>query len=219
MTPSRPPLRVVLVDDHHFFREGLRGMLVADGISVVGEATSGEAAVAVTREQEPDVVLLDLRMPGSSGVEAVRRIVSSRPETHVIVLTVSAQHGDVLDALAAGARCYLLKDTRVEELVASIRLAAAGHAVLSREVVSALAGQLRGGGRRAVVGGTGAPGLTARELDVLRLITQGADNATIGRELSISSHTVKRHVTSVFGKLGVQNRVQAAVCAVRAGVV
>jgi len=219
MARSGHTLRVVLADDHHFFREGLRGMLAADGISVVGEATDGDGAVAVTREQEPDVVVVDLSMPGGSGIDAVRRIVSSRPQTHVIVLTVSAEQSDVLDALAAGACCYLLKDTRVEELVASVRLAAAGHAVLSREIVSALAAQLRASDRGAAGDALDGPVLSARELDVLRLIVQGADNATIGRELSISAHTVKQHVTSIFVKLGVQNRVQAAVCAVRAKLV
>ena len=207
------PLRVVLADDHHFFREGLRGMLAADGISVVAEATDGDGAVAVTREHEPDVVVIDLRMPGSPGVDAVRRIVAAQPGAHVIVLTVSAEQSDVLEALAAGACCYLLKDTRVDELVASIRLAAAGHAVLSREIVRALAAQ--GLGHLDDDG----PALSARELEVIRLITEGADNATIGRELSISGHTVKQHVTSIFGKLGVQNRVQVAVRAVRAGLV
>jgi DNA-binding NarL/FixJ family response regulator len=194
-------------------------MLTADGVSVVGEATDGDGAVAMTREREPDVVVIDLRMPGTPGIDAVRRIVAARPHAQVIVLTVSAEQSDVLEALAAGACCYLLKDTRVEELVASIRLAAAGHAVLSREIVRALAAQVLTGSQQAVHPGINGPALTARELEVIRLIAQGADNATIGRELSISGHTVKQHVTSIFGKLKVQNRVQAAVCAVRAGLV
>jgi len=206
------PLRVVLADDHHFFREGLRGMLTADG-------SDGDGAVAIAREREPDVVVIDLRMPGTSGIDAVRRILAGRPQTEVIVLTVSAEQSDVLEALAAGACCYLLKDTRVDELVSSVRLAAAGHAVLSREVVRALAAQVRTGSHRAALATGSEPALTARELDVIRLIAQGADNATIGRELSISGHTVKQHVTSIFGKLGVQNRVQAAVRAVRTGLV
>jgi DNA-binding NarL/FixJ family response regulator len=216
---SMKPLRVVLADDHHFFREGLRGMLAADGISVVAEATDGDGAVAVTREHEPDVVVIDLRMPGSPGVDAVRRIVAAQPGAHVIVLTVSAEQSDVLEALAAGACCYLLKDTRVDELVASIRLAAAGHAVLSREIVRALAAQVPTGNQGLGHLDDDGPALSARELEVIRLITEGADNATIGRELSISGHTVKQHVTSIFGKLGVQNRVQVAVRAVRAGLV
>jgi len=213
------PLRVVLADDHHFFREGLRGVLTADGVLVVGEATDGDGAVAMARELEPDAVVVDLRMPGTPGIDAVHRILAARPQAHVIVLTVSAEQSDVLEALAAGACCYLLKDTRVDELVASIRLAAAGHAVLSREIVRALAAQVRTGDDEAVHTVVNGPALSARELDVIRLIAEGADNATIGRELSISGHTVKQHVTSIFGKLAVQNRVQAAVCAVRAGLV
>lgn len=218
MELSREPLRVVLADDHHFFREGLREQLTANGISVVGEAMDGEGAVAMARELEPDVVVVDLRMPGTPGIDAVRHIISARPQAQVIVLTVSTGQGDALEALAAGACCYLLKDTRVEELVASIRLAGAGHAVLSREIVRALAEHVRTrqGTAQAAINGSA---LSARELEVIRLIAQGADNATIGRELSISGHTVKQHVTSIFGKLAVQNRVQAAVCAVRVGLV
>jgi DNA-binding NarL/FixJ family response regulator len=135
------------------------------------------------------------------------------------VLTVSAKQSDALEALAAGACCYLLKDTRVEELVASIRLAAAGHAVLSREIVRTLAEQARIGSWDGIDAAGNGSALSARELEVLRLIAEGADNATIGRELSISGHTVKQHVTSILGKLGVQNRVQAAVCAVRTSLV
>jgi DNA-binding NarL/FixJ family response regulator len=217
---SREPLRVVLADDHHFFREGLRGALTADGVSVVGEATDGEATVAMARDLQPDVVVVDLSMPGSTpGIDAVRQIIAARPQAHVIVLTVSTTQSDALAALAAGACCYLLKDMRVEELAASIRLAGAGHAVLSREVVRALAEQVRTGSRGSAHVAIDGSTLSARELEVIRLIAQGADNAAIGRELSISGHTVKQHVTSIFGKLAVQNRVQVAVCAVRAGLV
>ena len=216
---SRKPLRVVLADDHHFFREGLREQLRADGVSVVGEAADGDAAVAVARDREPDVVVVDLSMPGTPGIDAVRRILAASPETQIIVLTVSAKQSDALEALAAGACCYLLKDTRVEELVASIRLAAAGHAVLSREIVRTLAEQVRIGSWDGTDAAGNGSALSARELEVLRLVAEGADNATIGRELSISGHTVKQHVTSILNKLGVQNRVQAAVCAVRTSLV
>jgi DNA-binding NarL/FixJ family response regulator len=206
----------VLADEHHLFRNGLRGTLAAEGMTIVGEASDGEGAVAVAREREADVVVIDPRMAGNSGIDTLRRIVTARPQARVIVLTASAEHSEVLEALAAGACCFLLKDMRVEDLLASIRLAAAGHAVLSREIAKALTGELRSAGYEAVSAANHGPQLTARELDVLRLITQGADNATIGRELSISGHTVKQHVTSILGKLGVQNRVQAAVRAVRA---
>lgn len=219
MTGSNHALRVVLADDHHFFREGLRGILAADGISVVGEAADGAGAVALTRDLAPDVVVVDLKMPKLSGIEAVREIAAVSPAVHVIVLTVSADDADAIDALGAGACGYLLKDTRADELVGAIRLAASGHAVLSREVVRALVAHVRSESLLGDQGNGDGLALTARELDVIRLIAEGADNAAIGRELSISRHTVKQYVTNIFEKLGVQSRVQAAVYAVRRGLV
>jgi DNA-binding NarL/FixJ family response regulator len=218
MERSAKPVRAVLADDHHFFREGLRGMLESAGVEVVGEATDGEQAVALAHELSPDVAVIDLHMPGLSGTEAVAAIAGQDSNVQVIVLTVSAEERDVLDALAAGACGYLLKETPVPELVASVRLAAAGHAVLSRTVVRALAARAAASGERARARAP-LPPLTVREVAVIRLISDGADNATIGRELSISRHTVKQHVTNIFDKLGVQSRVQAAVYAVRSGLV
>lgn len=216
---SAKTVRVVLADDHPFFLEGLRGMLAADGISVVGETTDGDGVAALARELSPDVVVMDLNMPGVSGVDAVRQIAATSPNVQVVVLTVSADEADVLEALAAGACSYLLKDTRADELVGSIRLASGGHAVLSRGVIAALVGPVRTG-KRAAKSATGAElALTSRELEVIRLIAEGADNAAIGRELLISKHTVKQYVTNILEKLGVQSRVQAAVYAVREGLV
>lgn len=213
-------LRVVLADDHHFFREGLRGALAAEDITVVGEATNGGEAVALVRELTPDVVVLDLNMPSAGGVEAIEQIVACSPTVEIVVLTVSTDGEDVLEALAAGASSYLLKDTRTDELAGCIRQAAGGQAVLSREVAQtlisrALSNQLESGAaERAKVH---LPVLTARETEVLRLLVEGADNATIGRELSISPHTVKQYMTNIFEKLEVSGRVQAAVYAARAG--
>ncbi len=219
MTTPDNGLRVVLADDHHFFREGLRGMLAADGMSVVGETTDGDGAVELARRLAPDVVVIDLHMPGASGIGALRRILTTSPDAQVVVLTVSADEADVLDALTAGACGYLLKDTRVDELVGAVRLAGGGHAVLSRDVVRALVARVRAGNDAAEQAGSDGLALTARELEVIRLIADGADNAAIGRELSISKHTVKQYVTNIFEKLGVQSRVQAAVFAVRKGLV
>jgi DNA-binding NarL/FixJ family response regulator len=219
MQPSGNTLRVVLADDHHFFRKGLRGMLDADGMAVVGEAGDGAGAVALTRELAPDIVVIDLKMPRVSGIDALREITTTCPDVHVMALTVSADETDVLDALLAGACGYLLKDTRAEELVGAVRLAAAGHAVLSREVVQALVARVRTDNHAVAQARDDGLELTARELEVIRLIAGGADNATIGRELSISRHTVKQYVTNIFEKLGVQSRVQAAVYAVRKGLV
>jgi DNA-binding NarL/FixJ family response regulator len=212
-------LRVVIADDHHFFREGLRRMLAVDGMNVVGEAADGATTVALARELSPDVVVIDLKMPKVSGFDAIRHIVGAGSNTQLVVLTVSADESDAIAALSAGACGYLLKDTRPDELVNSIRLAADGHAVLSREVVRVLVAHVRAD-NHATAQATGEEhALTERELEVMRMIVDGADNAAIGRSLSISKHTVKQHVTNVFEKLGVQSRVQAAVYAVRNGLV
>jgi DNA-binding NarL/FixJ family response regulator len=213
---SDKALRVVLADDHHFFREGLRGVLVADGMSVVGEAVNGTEAVALTRELTPDVVVVDLHMPDFRGVDAVRQIVASSPAVDVVVLTVSADGADALEALAAGACSYLLKDTRTDELAGCIRQTTGGQTVLSRAVAQTLTLRALDNGATEQAK-TNLPALTGREMEVLRLLVDGADNATIGRELSISPHTVKQYMTNIFEKLEVKGRVQAAVYAVRAG--
>jgi len=208
-------LRVVLADDHHFFREGLREVLKSDGMAVVGEAADGLGAVALAGELAPDVLVIDLNMPNASVIESIRQVVKAEPVVRVVVLTVSLDERDAHEALAAGASGYLLKDTRASEIAGAIRLAAAGHGVLSGEVMQAFVA------RTPAYGSTthDLPDLTARELDVLRLIADGADNAAIGRALSISAHTVKQYVTNILEKFGVRSRVQAAVQAVRAGLV
>lgn len=208
-------LRVVLVDDHQLFREGLRGLLEADGMVVVGEGVNGHDAVALARELEPDVLVIDLRMGAADGLQALRGVSARNPEIRTIVVTVSDERGDVLDALAAGARGYLLKDTSVDQLAIGVRQAAEGQIVIS----SALAGALRTHVRAGARGEDDRRSLTPREQAVLRLIADGADNGAIGRELSISPHTVKQYVRSIFEKLGVRSRVQAAVHAVRVGLV
>jgi DNA-binding NarL/FixJ family response regulator len=210
-------VRVVLADDHHFYRQGLRRMLEADGMTIVGEATDGAKAIMLARELSPDVVVIDLKMPNTSGLAAIGQVLETSPDAQLVVLTVSADKDDAIAALAAGACSYLLKDTRADDLVNSIRLAASGHAVLSREAVRALVARVRTDSDTQEQALSEGLQLTARELDVLRLIVDGADNAAIGRELSLSPHTVKQHVTNIFEKLGVRSRVQAAVYAVRNG--
>ncbi len=225
-------LRVVIADDHRLFRDGLRGTLEEAGMEVVGEACDGAEAVELARELDPDVVVLDLNMPGVTGLEALRQIERSSPQVQAVVLTVSAADTDVLEALAAGACGYLLKDTRADRLADGVRQAAEGHMVLSSDVAQALTAYVRAGAETAVAeaassqeaaekrGAEGKPlALTPREEEVLRLIAGGADNVAIGLELSISPHTVKQYVTNIFEKLGVRSRVQAAVYAVRTGLV
>lgn len=193
----------------------MRGLLQAEGMVVVGEGADGHEAVALARELEPDVLVIDLRMGRASGLEALRDLAGSDPAIRTVVVTVSAERTDVLEALAAGARGYLLKDTAVDRLAIGVRQAAEGQIVIS----SALAGVLRTHVCAGARGEEDREALTPREQDVLRLMADGADNVTIGRELSISRHTVKQYVTSIFEKLGVHSRVQAAVHAVRVGLV
>jgi DNA-binding NarL/FixJ family response regulator len=219
MNADKTPLRVVLADDHHLSREGLRSMLEADGMVVIGEASNGVEAVSTVVSLAPDVAVIDLRMPGLSGAEAIRRIVTANPDVQVVVLTVSADEADVVEALASGASSYLLKDAPVEQLVAGIRQAASGHTVISGGVMRALVAQLTAASHAAERAAGERPALSAREQEVLRLIVEGADNATIGRKLSISRHTAKQYVSNVIQKLGVRSRVEAAVRAVRDGLV
>lgn len=190
-------------------------MLAAAGLAVT-EAASGEAAVAAVSTDPPDVVLMDLAMPGMSGIEATRRLGAGAPGVPVVILTVSADDRDVLAAVRAGARGYLLKDGAVEEIVASLRAAAAGRAWITPHVTGALLAPVREAGGE--VSEDPAPvAFTDRERDVLRLIAAGKDNAAIGRELYISAGTVRKNVSSILAKLGVQSRVDAAVYAVRRG--
>jgi DNA-binding NarL/FixJ family response regulator len=226
MKTSGEELRVVIADDHHLFRDGLRDLLEDDGMTVVGEATAGGEAVALVRSLAPDAVILDLNMPGGSGLDALLEIVDSAPDIQAVVLTVSDDDADVLAALAAGACGYLLKDTRTDRLAGSIRRAIEGHMVLSGEVTQALVAHVQVNANAGLADAQAAleiaeaqPGLTPREAQVLRLIAEGADNVAIGKELSISPHTVKQHVTNIFVKLGVHSRVQAAVYAVRSGLI
>jgi DNA-binding NarL/FixJ family response regulator len=225
---GKDKLRVVIADDHHFFRDGLRGMLEAGGIEVVGEASDGNEAVALAHRLAPDVAVLDLNMPGSSGLDALHALARTCPDVQAVILTVSNDDADVLAALAAGACGYLLKDTRADRLASSIQQAAEGNMVLSAEVAQALMAHLRAGADATAAGieaeaeaATQAAdaALTPRESEVLRLLAEGADNAAIGAALSISPHTVKQYVANIFEKLGVRSRVQAAVHAVRAGLV
>ncbi|MDE3724798.1 response regulator transcription factor [Nocardiopsis sp. N85] len=205
-------IRVLLVDDHPVVREGIRGMLSAEAdLDIVGDAASGPEAVARVTELRPDVVLMDLRMPGGDGVAATERIGAEHPGTHVLVLTTYDTDTDILRAVEAGATGYLLKDTPRAELVEAVRAAARGETVLSGR----LAGKLVTGMRDRAA--PAAPGLSPREVEVLRLAADGLTNAAIGRTLHISATTVKTHLMRVYEKLGVGDRTSAVSRAIRRG--
>jgi DNA-binding NarL/FixJ family response regulator len=207
------PLRVVVADDHAFYRAGLARMLREAGIDVVAEVPDGEAAIRAVEELAPDVVVMDLNMPGLSGMEATRRLTEQAPASRVLVLSVSAQEGDVTEAILAGASGYVLKDGSVDDIVAGIRAAAAGQSVISPRIATTLLRRLRdASGSGAYL--AGAP-LSARELEVLALMAEGRANHEIGDALVISTSTVRNHISSILMKLQVENRVQAAVRAVR----
>ena len=212
--PGPKPLRVLVVDDHAFYRSGLRAMLAGEGLAVT-DAASGAAALDSVCRKAPDVVLMDVHMPGMSGIEATRRLGDAARAVPVVMLTVSADERDVVAAVRAGARGYVLKDATVEEIVASVRAAVEGEAVISPRVTGALLAGVREAG--APDDAPAPVALTDRERDVLQLIAAGMDNAAIGRELYISAGTVRKCVSSILAKLGVDSRVEAAVYAVRRG--
>lgn len=210
-------MRVVLADGHHLFREGLRAVLEEAGVSVVGETQDTAAAAMTARALRPDVVVLGVDELCASHADTVREIVAACPSAKVLVLASSAEPEQAIAVLAAGSASHLLKDLAPDELVGGICQSAAGSSVLSSSTLQALLEQLDLERRDSEPGGS--PDLTARELDVLRGIADGFDNAEIGRALSISPHTVKHHVTSILEKLGARTRVEAAVRATRRGLI
>ena len=213
----RAKLRVVIADDHPFYRDGLAKLLHANGIDVAAQAANGEAAIRAVEETAPDVVVMDLNMPGMSGLEATRQLTEVAPMTRVLVLSVSAQEDDVTEAILAGASGYVLKESPVEEVVAGIQAAAAGQALISPRVATLLLARLReqAQAQREVT----TMELSERELDVLGLLADGKANHEIAEALYISPSTVRNHVANILAKLHVDNRVQAAVRAVRGRIV
>lgn len=210
-------LRIVVADDHDLFRRGLRELLEESGLEVVGEASNGRLAVELGERLHPDVLIMDLHMPVLSGIEATRLLAQSAPQVNVVVLTVLADETSIVDAVVAGASGYLLKDASVEQIVGGIDAAARGEAVISPRIAAKVMRRLRD--TAPAVKEALAVDLSERELDVLSLIARGHDNSGIAAQLSISPHTVKTHVSAILEKLGVDNRIQAAVRAIRAGLV
>lgn len=216
-------IKVLLADDHPVVRQGLRTMLsTAPDIEVMPEeADDGLEAVEKANEQRPDVVLMDLRMPKMDGIEATRRIKSQLPNTLVIILTIYDNDAYIVDAIRAGAGGYLLKDASKDLLLHTIRAVNSGGMLIKtdllREAMLSLADATGAQIKEKAAGGTTLNDLTTREREVLRLVVDGRSNKEIGRALSISEDTAKKHVQTILSKLGVSDRTQAAVKAVRDG--
>jgi DNA-binding NarL/FixJ family response regulator len=210
--------RVLLVDDHDLFRTGLRTLLEEEGVDVVGEAQSGTEALVQIRLVAPEVVVMDLNMPGISGVEAIRQMTMIAPLTRVLVLTISDEDADVMDAIMAGACGYLLKDASIHELMAGIRAAAQGESLVSPAIAAKVLQQLRATSSLPRGAETIRSELSDREIQVLKLIANGKDNGQIAADLHISPKTVKNHISNILMKLQIENRIQAAVFAVRSGI-
>ena len=205
-------IRILLVDDHSVVRQGLRMFLSVGGeFEIAGEARDGEEAVRLSAELKPDVVLMDLLMPVMDGITAIGEIRKAQPDVEVIALTSVLEDASVVGAVRAGAIGYLLKNTEGQELRRAVRAAAEGQVQLSPEAAS----RLMAGLRQPVQ----TEGLTERETDVLKLVAAGKSNKEIAQILAITERTVKTHVSSIMGKLDVQSRTQAALYAVRAGIV
>lgn len=204
-------IRVLIVDDHPVVRVGLRGMLAAtDDIEVVGEAGSGTEAESLAAAVSPDVVLMDLRMPGGDGVGATTRLLAAHPRLRVLVLTTYDSDADILRAIEAGAAGYLLKDTALATLAEAVRAAHRGETVLAPPVAARLVRQMRE---------PATPALTPREIEVLGLVSRGLSNVEIGRTLYIGEATVKTHLLRIFGKLGVSDRTAAVTAALARGII
>jgi DNA-binding NarL/FixJ family response regulator len=213
---GEPPIRVVLADPHALFRRGVRLVLEEEpDIEVVAECADGLDAVDRIVELVPDLVLIDVRMPGVSGIEATRRVRSLVPSVKVAILTVSESDEDLFGAVRAGATGYLLKEVSIEELPAAVRAVARGNSLISPAMASRLLVEFNALSRRVEEQRGTAPRLSDRELEVLRLVARGLSNKDIAAELVISENTVKNHVRNILEKLQLRSRMEAAMYAVR----
>ena len=208
-------IRVIIADDHGVVRAGLRGLLASADLEVVAEASTGREAVALAREHHPDVVLMDVRMPDMDGLQALRMIKSTMPEVSVVMLTVYANSEYLSRAVAAGAAGYLLKDADPEEIPRMVRAAAEGEVVIDPDLLQSILAHTP----VAEPSSLAQVDLTQQELRVLKLLALGFNNDAIAETLVVSRNTVKTHVRHIFAKLGVSDRTQAAVWAVRHGLV
>jgi DNA-binding NarL/FixJ family response regulator len=207
-------IEVVVIDDHDLFRGGVIQLLREHGIEAVGEARLASEGIELVARLVPDVVLMDLNMPGMSGIEATQRLQVSTPRSQVIMLTIVDDERSVTEAMLAGACGYLLKDAPITQMVEGIRAAARGEVLISPRVAAHLVRRLR---QPPQLDAAHEGQLTPRELEILQLVARGMDNPEIAQTLFLSQHTVKNHVSSILLKMQVQNRIQAAVRAVRQG--
>ncbi len=216
LTQRREPIRVVVVDDQELFRRGLIMLIAAeDDIDVVGEASDGDEAAELAASTVPDVVLMDVRMPKRSGIEACRTIKQVAPSAKIIMLTVSDEEGDLYDAIKNGASGYLLKDASIDQVAQAIRVVADGQSLISPSMAAKLLEEFKTissvGSKPDVI----MPKLTDRELEVLNLVARGLNNREIARDLYISENTVKNHVRNILEKLQLHSRMEAVMYAVR----
>lgn len=209
------PLRVLIADDHPMFRGGLRALLAGEpSIEVIGEAETGAEAIELAGRHEPDVVLMDLTMPDTDGIEATRRIAADHPDVAVLVLTMLEDEASLAAAVRAGARGYLLKGADGSEAVRAIQAVAAGELIFGPEVAAPVLGRLREGGEEITAS---LPELTEREREILELMAQGKANPVIATRVFLTEKTVRNYVSNIFRKLGVDNRVEAVIRAREAG--
>jgi DNA-binding NarL/FixJ family response regulator len=208
-------IRVLIVDDHQLFRDGLKALLLsAPETEVVGEGATGEEAIRLAAESQPDVILMDLQMPGMGGIEATRRIVESNPHASVLMVTMFEDDQSVFAAMRAGARGYVLKGAKHDEMLRAIRAVGQGQAIFSPSIAARMAGFFSASRDAAQ---EAFPDLTDREREVLDLIARGQSNTEIARALTISVKTVRNHVSNIFSKLQVVDRAQAVIRARDAG--
>jgi two-component system nitrate/nitrite response regulator NarL len=211
-------MRILIADDHSLFRDGITSLLKASGFEVVGEARDGEQAVRETLKLKPDIVLMDLNMPVMNGLQALRQIRASLPNTKVVMLTISDSHEDLVSAIENGAYGYLLKSLDSQSFIASLRGLEQGKAPLSGELTSHLLEHVARQAKDSSLSETSKPpSLSEREVEILQLIAQGLRNKTIADELKISENTVKYHLKHILQKLNLKNRAEAAAFAVQSG--
>lgn len=209
-------MRVLLIDDHALVRKGLEELLTSRGIEVIGSAGSGEEGIEIAKSANPDIILLDIRMPGLNGLETLSRLRSEKIDTPVLMLSMSRDEADLAQALREGAQGYLLKDMEPDELIPALRDAISGNNVVAKELIGSLTNIIQGKPleQESIQSATPLSELTPREQEILSHIAEGESNKVIARHLGISDGTVKLHVKAILRKLGVHSRVEAAVIAV-----